>query len=108
MVAETSDPDHQTWLLSSPLITVKAVVLYRFNINHHNSLMRKARFRNVGAGKGVKQALDAETLRRLYVEGGRTQVDIAREFGCTPQFVSLLVHEYGLERRFPAKKDDAP
>lgn len=102
------DPDHQTWLLSSPLITVKAVVLYRSNINHHNSLMRKPRFRNVGAGKGVKQELDAETLRRLYMEDGRTQADIAREFGCTPQFVSLLVHEYGLERRFPATKDGAP
>jgi len=68
--------------------------------------MRKARFRNVGAGKGVKQALDAETLRRLYVEGGRTQADIAREFGCTPQFVSLLVREYGLRRRVPARKED--
>ena len=68
--------------------------------------MRKARFRNLGAGKGVKQALDAETLRRLYVEGGRTQADIAREFGCTPQFVSLLVREYGLRRRVPARKED--
>ncbi len=68
--------------------------------------MRKTRFRNVGAGKGVKEALDAETLQILYVEGGRTQVDIAREFGCTPQFVSLLVHEYGLQRRFPAKEDN--
>jgi len=68
--------------------------------------MRKTRFRNVGAGKGVKDDLDAETLRRLYVEGGRTQADIAREFGCTPQFVSLLVREYGLRRRFPTKKDD--
>ncbi len=101
------DPDHQTWLLSSPLITVKAVVLYRNKVNHHNSLMRKARFRNVGAGKGVKQALDAETLRRLYVEGGRSQADIAREFGCTPQFISLLVREYGIQRPFPVKKDDA-
>jgi len=69
--------------------------------------MRKARFRNAGAGKGVKQELDAELLRRLYIEEQRTQADIAREFGCTPQFVSLLVREYGLERRFPSKKDDA-
>jgi len=68
--------------------------------------MRKTRFRNVGAGKGVKQALDSETLRRLYIEEGRTQADIAREFGCTPQFVSLLVREYGLQRRFPAKEDN--
>ena len=69
--------------------------------------MRKTRFRNVGACKGVKEALDAKTLRRLYIEERRTQADIAREFGCTPQFVSLLVREYDLRRRFPAKKDDA-
>lgn len=68
--------------------------------------MRKARFRNVGAGKGVKQALDAETLRRLYVEEGRTQADIAQEFGCAPQFVSLLVREYNLQRPSPIKNDD--
>jgi len=69
-------------------------------------MVRKARFRNVGAGKGVKQALDAETLQRLYIEDGRTQAAIAKEFGCTPQFVSLLAHEYNLQRPSPIKNDD--
>jgi DNA-binding transcriptional regulator LsrR (DeoR family) len=57
---------------------------------------RKPRFRNVGAGKGVKEALDPETLRRLYVQEGLPQAEIARRYGCTPQFVSQLVFEYGL------------
>jgi hypothetical protein len=57
---------------------------------------RKERFRNVGAGKGVKVALDPATLRRLYVEENLSQAEIARRYGCTPQFVSQLMHEYGL------------
>jgi hypothetical protein len=60
--------------------------------------VRKPRNRNVGAGKGVKARLDAETLHALLSEG-RTQRSIAEQFGCTPQFVSLLVHEYGLKER---------
>lgn len=59
-------------------------------------MSRKPRFRNVGAGKGVKARLDPETLRRLYVEEGLTQAAIAQRYGCTPQFVSLLAAEYGL------------
>lgn len=59
---------------------------------------RKERFRNVGAGKGVKETLDAATLRDLYVQQRLTQREIARRYGCTPQFVSLLVHEYGIAR----------
>lgn len=59
---------------------------------------RKERFRNVGAGKGVKEQLDALTLRRLYVDERLTQAEIARRYECTPQFVSLLIREYGLAR----------
>lgn len=59
---------------------------------------RKPRFRNVGAGKGVKLRLNAEVLRDLYVGQHLTQAEIARDFGCTPQFVSLLCQEYGIER----------
>src|SRR5438270_1973542 len=61
-------------------------------------LTRKARFRNVGAGKGVKDQLDEATLTRLYVDEGLTQTVIAGRYHCTPQFVSLLVSEYGLRR----------
>lgn len=60
---------------------------------------RKERFRNVGAGKGIKAQLDPATLHALYITERLTQADIARRYGCTPQFVSLLVREYGLERR---------
>ncbi len=59
---------------------------------------RKPRFENVGAGKGVKRLLDAETLRRLYCDERLTQTQIAQRYDCTPQFVSLLVREYGLKR----------
>ncbi|HEX8918962.1 MAG TPA: hypothetical protein VF898_10700 [Chloroflexota bacterium] len=59
---------------------------------------RKPRFRNVGAGKGIKDQLDRATLQRLYVEETLSQSAIARRYGCTPQFVSLLVSEYGLRR----------
>lgn len=58
--------------------------------------MRKERFRNVGAGKGVKEKLDRETLRSLYVIEGLSQAEIARRHGCSPQFISQLVREYGL------------
>lgn len=57
---------------------------------------RKERFRNVGAGKGVKQQLDPATLGRLYLDDGLTQTAIAQRYGCTPQFISLLLAEYGI------------
>lgn len=59
---------------------------------------RKERFRNVGAGKGIKERLDAATLRVLYSDTRLTQTEIARRYGCTPQFVSLLLHEYDISR----------
>ncbi len=59
---------------------------------------RKERFRNVGAGKGIKEKLDPKTLHSLYCEQRLTQTEIARHYGCTPQFISRLVHEYGLLR----------
>jgi DNA-binding transcriptional regulator LsrR (DeoR family) len=59
---------------------------------------RKPRFRNVGAGKGVKAALDAATLRRLYVDERMTQAEIARHSGCSPQFISQLIRECGIAR----------
>jgi len=37
---------------------------------------RKQRFRNVGAGKGIKPRLDRETLRALYVSQRLTQAEI--------------------------------
>lgn len=58
---------------------------------------RKPRFRNVGAGKGVKDRLDPETLSALYHEEGLSQAQIARREGCTPQFISLLMIEYGIQ-----------
>jgi hypothetical protein len=60
--------------------------------------VRKPRNRNVGAGKGVKSRLDPDTLEAL-LRASRSQRSIAEEYGCTPQFVSLLVHEYGLHER---------
>jgi DNA-binding transcriptional regulator LsrR (DeoR family) len=57
---------------------------------------RKTRFRNVGAGKGVKAQLDADTLAELYLGEKLTQAEIARRFGCTPQFISQLARQYGL------------
>jgi hypothetical protein len=59
---------------------------------------RKERFRNDGAAKGVKERLQPDVLRRLYVEQGLTQAIIAERFGCSPQFISRLVAEYNLQR----------
>jgi hypothetical protein len=68
--------------------------------------MRKQRFRNVGAGKGIKERLDPDTLIALLDEG-KTQAEIAAQYGCTPQFVSLLVGEYGLRPSpVPQKKNE--
>lgn len=77
--------------------------------------MRKQRYRNVGAGKGVKARLDPDTLLAL-LQSGRSQAEIARLHDCTPQFVSLLVQEYGLadrsdrprRRSTPARADAEP
>lgn len=66
-------------------------------------MTRKRRFQNVGAGKGIKERLDRETLNRLYIEDGLTQVEIAKRYGCTPQFISLLVSEYGLRLNSPTR-----
>lgn len=65
-------------------------------------MTRKPRFRNVGAGKGVKLALDSATLRQLYVEDRLSQAQIAARYDCSPQFISQLLHEYGIARRRPA------
>lgn len=69
--------------------------------------MRKQRFRNVGAGKGIKERLDPDTLLALLDEG-KTQTEIAVQYGCTPQFVSLLVGEYGLRRSPALTKKNQP
>jgi hypothetical protein len=61
-------------------------------------MARKQRFRNTGAGKGVKERLTPGELHRFYVEERLSQAEIARRYGCTPQFVSLLVKEYGITR----------
>lgn len=61
-------------------------------------VLRKKRFENRGAGKGVKDRLDRATLSFLYVDEGLSQSDIARRYGCTRQFISLLLHEYGIAR----------
>jgi transposase-like protein len=66
-------------------------------------MTRKRRFQNAGAGKGVKHRLDRETLHRLYIEEGLTQTEIAKRYDCTPQFVSLLVREYGLRANSPTR-----
>lgn len=58
---------------------------------------RKPRFRNVGAGKGIKARLDPATLRELYHERAMTQAEIAHREGCSPQFISKLMREYGIE-----------
>lgn len=68
---------------------------------------RKERFRNVGAGKGIKQQLDASTLRKLYHDEGLTQAEIGRRYACTRQFISLLLREYGIPRS-PTRKRDEP
>ena len=59
---------------------------------------RKKRFENRGAGKGVKERLDRVTLSYLYVDEGLSQSEIARRYGCTRQFISLLLIEYGVAR----------
>lgn len=62
-------------------------------------LNRKTRFRNVGAGKGVKALLDAPALRRLYVEEGLSQRDIASRYDCSRQYVSALLRAHGISRK---------
>lgn len=70
---------------------------------------RKSRFRNTGAGKGVKEELDRESLRRLYVVDGLTLAAIASRYDCTPQFISLLLKEYGITtRRDPPTRASSP
>lgn len=64
-------------------------------------MTRKRRFKNVGAGKGVKAMLDPATLEQLYCRERLTQAAIAQRFNCTPQFVSLLLREYGIRRPSP-------
>ena len=59
---------------------------------------RKQRCRNTGSGKGIKEQLDAATLRRLYLDEKLTQTQIAERYGCTPQFVSLMLREHGIRR----------
>jgi DNA-binding transcriptional regulator LsrR (DeoR family) len=60
---------------------------------------RKQRFRNKGAGKGIKEQLDLATLSYLYLDESLPQAEIARRYGCTHQYISLLLAEYGLTRR---------
>ncbi|HLJ69394.1 MAG TPA: hypothetical protein VKX16_18725 [Chloroflexota bacterium] len=62
-------------------------------------MTRKVRFRNVGAGRGIKSELDETTLKRLLIDERLTQGAVARRYGCSPQFVSQLAREYGLARR---------
>jgi hypothetical protein len=64
--------------------------------------MRKSRYRNVGAGKGVKSQLGPDALQ-LLLDLGLTQAKIASRFACSPQFISLLVREYDLKRS-PVRK----
>lgn len=61
--------------------------------------MRKPRFRNVGAGKGVKERLNREELGRLYVTERLTLAQIAARYECSPQFISTLLKEYGIAAR---------
>lgn len=68
------------------------------------SHQRKQRFRNAGAGKGVKELLDRATLNHLSLELGLTQAEIARRYGCSPQFVSLLAREYGIRGVSPSSR----
>jgi len=64
---------------------------------------RKSRFVNAGARKGIKEQLDPETLADLYLGQRLTQSQIADRYGCSPQFVSLLLQEYGLSRHYLRK-----
>lgn len=62
-------------------------------------MARKPRFRNRGAGKGVKEALTPERLEQLYVQERLTQKQIADRYNCSAQFVSLLLKDAGITRR---------
>lgn len=61
-------------------------------------MTRKQRFENKGAGRGIKQQLDRATLSHLYVDEGLSQAEIADRYGCTRQFISLLLAEHGIAR----------
>lgn len=61
-------------------------------------MTRKQRFENRGAGKGVKEQLDRPVLAHLYVDEGLSQSEIAQRYGCSRQFISLLLAEYGIGR----------
>jgi transcriptional regulator len=67
--------------------------------------MRKPRYRNVGAGKGIKSRLDPDVLQ-LLLDQGQTQAEIAADHGCTQQFISVLVREYDLKAS-PSRKTKA-
>ena len=66
---------------------------------------RKKRFENRGAGKGIKDQLDRSTLSRLYVDEHLSQADIARRYGCSHQYISVLLMEYGITRSPPGKAE---
>jgi hypothetical protein len=51
------------------------------------------------ASEGLVVArLDAEELRRLYIEMKLTMTVIAQRHGCSKQYVSVLCKRYGIRR----------
>ena len=49
--------------------------------------------------RGLSEELSRSKLRELYVEDGQSTTDIARAYGCTRQYVSLLLQRCGIRRK---------
>ena len=69
--------------------------------------MRKRRRTNLGRNKGVKAALDPDTLRRLYAIEGLSLREIAVRYDCSAQFISRLCREYDIPTRRRRRVTDA-
>lgn len=58
------------------------------------------------ANREDRRRLDAETLRRLYVEGGLTAAEVGARTGASLQKVLAALHDNGLPVRVPDPSDE--
>ncbi|MBM3143093.1 MAG: hypothetical protein FJ005_08685 [Chloroflexi bacterium] len=58
---------------------------------------------NRGNSRGIKETLTPEQLRQLYVQEQRSLAEIAKQFGCSRQYVLTLCRTYGIPRRSRAQ-----
>jgi len=55
------------------------------------------------ANSKIASLLTKEKVKELYYEQRKSLQDIAKEYGCTRQWIFLLMEKYGLKRRTPSE-----